>query len=358
MHTKLDFLPLGELTQNDRELWSKFQSADPALASPYFSHAFALAVDSVRPGVHVLRAEQAGRPVAYWPARRGLFGTARPIAGPMDDLHGIIADPSISLGLTPNQMRQHISGYAFNALPSSQRRHGIHGQVGDGNQVIDLSAGYEAWLVARSEASSSFRREHRKVCALLDRTDVEVRHDLADHSSLDRLIHLKRDAYTRAGHLDLFSLDWPRALLETLLASKHDTARGVLSTLSICGETAAICYSLRSQTCLHYWFPAYEAQHAKAKPGLALLFSLSEWAAQEGLSELHLGRGDDQYKRHLASWMAPVRSGTLAFAAPQQLATRFTTWSHRIEGRYRILNLPAKLTRKLDRAAQSGSWRA
>lgn len=358
MHTKLDFLSLGELTENDRELWSQFQSTDPALASPYFSHAFALAVDSVRPGVRLLRAEQDSRPVAYWPVRRGLSGTARPIAGPMDDLHGIIADPSITLSLPPDQLRLHIGGYAFTALPFSQRRHGLHGQIGDGNQVIDLSEGYDAWLAARSEASSNFRREHRKVCALLDRADVQIHHDLADHSSLDRLIHLKRDAYARAGHFDLFSLEWPRALLETLLASEQDTARGVLSTLSIGGETAAICYNLRSQTCLHYWFPAYETQHARAKPGLALLFSLTHWAAQEGLTELHLGRGDDQYKRHLASWMAPVRGGTLALAAPHKLATRLTDLSYRIEGRHGLMDLPAKLCRKLDRVAQSGSWRA
>lgn len=358
MHTKLDFLPLGELTENDRELWSRFQDADPALASPYFSLGFAEAVETVRPGVRALRARQDGQPVAYWPMRRGLFGTARPIAGPMDDLHGLIADPSIALNLTTEMLRQHIGGYAFTALPFSQRRHGLHGQIGDGNQVIDLSAGYEAWLAARSEASSSFRREHRKVCALLDRADIEVRHDLADHSCLDRLIHLKSVAYARAGHFDLFTLPWPRALLETLLASDQNAARGILSILSINGETAAICYSLRSQTCLHYWFPVYEAQHAKAKPGLALLFSLTDWAAREGLTELHLGRGGDQYKRHLASWMAPVRGGTLSLAPPQKLATRITDWSQRIEGRHRLLDLPAKACRKLDRAAQTGSWRA
>ena len=181
---------------------------------------------------------------------------------------------------------------------------------------------------------------------------------MVDAKSFNRLIELKREAYAEAGHFDLFKLNWPKALLLELLKSDDDHARGVLSTLSIDGETAAMAYCMRSTSVLHYWFPAYEAKFAKQKPGLALLFALAEWADDEGLSELHLGLGETQYKRQMASWMMPVRAGALAIAPAQQFATKFSKWSARIEGQNRLLRMPAKCARKYERMALTGNWRA
>lgn len=358
MHSSAEYLDLGELTDVDRVLWGNFQAASPSLASPYFSYAYAAAVNVVRPGVKVLRFYEKDRPAAYWPLRPGPFGTARPIAGPMDDLHGMIAHPAVSISLSKSKVRQHIGGYAFSAVPFNQRRHGLTGHYGDGNQVMDLSDGYDAWLADRSEASSNFRREHRKAEKLLNEETTVIRHDVIDPKSFARLIALKQEAYVRSGHFDIFALEWPQPLLEELLRSGDQNARGILSTLSIDGELAAVTYCMRSLNVMHYWFPAYEAKFAKLKPGLALLFSLAKWASLEGLQELHLGLGDTQYKRQMASWMMPVRCGTLALSPTQQLATEFSAWGTKVEGRNRLLDIPAKYARKYDRAALAGTWRA
>ena len=358
MHSSVDYLDFSQLSDIDVEMWTRFQTADPSLASPYFSHAYAKAVDSVRPGVKVLRFHENGRIAAYWPIRKGPLGTARPIAGSMDDLHGIIAHPKAVLDLTHAAVRRHLGGYAFSAVPYTQVRHGLSGHSGDGNQVMDLSSGFAAWQDARSQESSNFRREWRKAQKLLDQDTVQVRFDVVDAKSFDRMIDLKREAYAEAGHFDLFRLGWPRALLLELMKFDDGNARGVLSTLSIDGETAAIAYCMRSTRVLHYWFPAYEAKFAKQKPGLALLFALAEWADRENMTELHLGLGNTQYKRQMASWMMPVRAGTLALAPAQKTATKFSRWSTRIEGQNRILDLPAKYARKYERMALAGSWRA
>lgn len=358
MHSSVDYLDFDQLTDIDVQMWARFQSADPALASPYFSHAYFKAVNRVRPGVKVLRFHERGRIAAYWPMRKGPFGTARPTAGSMEDLHGIIAHPKARLDLNHPDVRRFMGGYAFSAVPYQQSRHGLCGQYGSGNQVMDLSSGFATWLETRSGESSSFRREWRKAQKLLNDERAQVRHDVVDATSFDRMIDLKREAYGDAGHFDLFKLAWPRALLLELIKSDDLQARGVLSTLSIEGETAAIAYCMRSASVLHYWFPAYEAKFAKQKPGLALLFALAQWAEQEHIQELHLGLGDAQYKRQMASWMMPVRGGTLALAPAQQVATDFTKWSARIEGQNRLLNVPAKYTRKYERAALAGSWRA
>lgn len=358
MHSSVDYLDFSQLSDIDVQMWTRFQTADPALASPYFSHAYAKAVDSVRPGVKVLRFHENGRIAAYWPIRKGPLGTARPIAGSMDDLHGIIAHPKAVLDLRHATVRRHIGGYAFSAVPYQQARHGLSGQYGDGNQVMDLSSGFADWHEARSQESSNFRREWRKAQKILEHDAVEVRFDVVDAKSFDRMIDLKRHAYAEAGHFDLFQLGWPRALLLELMKYDDGNARGVLSTLSIDGETAAIAYCMRSTRVLHYWFPAYEAKFAKQKPGLALLFALAEWADQENITELHLGLGNTQYKRQLASWMMPVRGGAFALAPVQKMATKFSQWSAQIDGQNRILSLPAKFTRKYERIALSGRLRA
>ncbi|MEO1188810.1 MAG: GNAT family N-acetyltransferase, partial [Pseudomonadota bacterium] len=256
MRSRVECLNFTELTRTDRALWGNFQAADPSLASPYFSVGYVDAVEAVRPGVKVLRFYEHERPAAYWPFRKGPFGTARPVAGPMDDLHGIIAHPTVRLDLRQVAVRQQIGGYAYSAVPFQQVRHGLTGQFGAGNQVIDLTDGFDAWQRLRAAESSNFRREWRKAERLLAADTTIVRHDVIDPQSFDRLIGLKREAYARSGHFDIFQLDWTRSLLEELSKSADEKARGTLSTLSIEGETAAMAYCMRSATVLHYWFPA------------------------------------------------------------------------------------------------------
>ena len=358
MAIRIDYLDLSDLSAGDRAEWLRLQSLDPNLSSPYFSPGYVEAAAHARAGVKILRFEDAGQPVGFWAMRPGPLGTARPVGGPMDDLHGIVAHPDVTLDLSDRDVARHLGGFAFSAVPASQQRHGLRGQWGDGNQVMDLSGGYEAWLKDRQDASSNFRREWRKCEKLLSDPETRVQHDVVDPAAFQRMIELKQDAYHQSGHFDLFSLAWPRQLLENLSANRAPDAHGVLSTLHIGDDLAAVTYCMRSRSVLHYWFPAYEEVFAKQKPGLALLLSLAEWASGEGLSELHLGLGETQYKRQMASWMAPVRGGSLALSALQKLATSCTAVSLRIEGSSRLLDIPAKYARKYDRAVLAGSWRA
>lgn len=358
MRSKVECLNFSDLTASDRIAWRRLQDAEPSLSSPYFSFGYFEAVEAVRPGIKVIRFIENDVPVVYWPFRKGPFGTGRPVAGTMDDLHGVLSHPTADVDLTGPQVQKFLGGYAFSALPYQQRRHGLVGQVGDGNQVMDLRRGFEAWHLDRAAVSANFRRSWRKSDALLGAETTTIQHDVVEPPQFERLITLKRDAYARAGHFDIFQLPWPRALILRLLESKNDNARAIFSTLKIGGDVAAMSICMRSESVLHYWFPAYEAKFSKHKPGLALLISLAQWAASNGLLELHLGLGDDQYKRQMASWMMPVRAGALALAPIQSYATDFTTWGYRVESRSRLLSVPAKYARKYERMALSGSLRA
>ncbi|MDJ0920320.1 MAG: GNAT family N-acetyltransferase [Henriciella sp.] len=355
---KVSSLLLKTLSDADRTAWADFRQQDPLLASPYFSLAYLEAVEKARPGIDILRFTEGDTVIGFLPIRKGWFGTTRPVAGPMDDLHGVIAAPSAVIDLHAPDIAPHLSGYTFSAVPFNQRRHGLHGSASEGNQVLDLSNGFDAYIDARAAFSSNFRRTWRKVGRLLQDKRTVTRHQINDPASFTRLIDLKRTAFETAGYFDLFTLDWPLDLLETLAASSNPDAQGILSKLEIDGELAAVCFCMRSEHVLHYWFPAYEAKFQSHKAGLALLFSLADWAASQGLQEMHLGLGNTQYKRLMASYRVPVRQGALAIGPAQKVGTRFTRWGAGIEPKGGLRSLPSKLARKYERVALAGKLSA
>ncbi|MEQ8557450.1 MAG: GNAT family N-acetyltransferase [Henriciella sp.] len=348
-------LPLPALSANDKASWTSFRAEDPSLASPYFALSYLQTLEKVHPGIEVLKVCEGERTVGFLPFRRDLIGTCRPPDGPLADLHGVIASPDSAIDLSTALETAGLGGYAFSAVPYQQARHGLSGMTGEGNQIIDLSAGYDGWLAERYEANSAFRRTHRKILKLFDDHEIEITHDRFDPRVFNRLIELKQDGYASAGHFDVFSLGWPQALLDALCHEETGEVRGVMSVMKINGEVAAACLCMRSASVLHYWYPGYEKAFADLKPGHAMLFSLAEWAAGEGISEFHLGLGNVQYKRQMASYAAPVRQGVLAVATPQKILTRFNAWSQAREASGgRLFALPAKLARKVDRVALMG----
>lgn len=349
-------MPIGQLSADDAEIWARFRESDPSLASPYFSLAYLKALDDIYPGVEVLRVCSDDVPVGYLPYRRDLIGTARTPDGLLGDLHGVIATPESTIDLESHLRACGLGGYAFSAIPFQQARHGLTSLYGEGNQIMDLSQGYAGYLDERYAASSSFRRTHRKVEQLLERADVKIAHDTFDEAAFKRLIELKQDGYASARHFDVFSLKWPEALLRALACGQAGGGvKGILSVMHVGGEFAAACFCMRSASVMHYWFPGYEVQFAELKPGHAMLFSLAEWAAEHGIREFHLGLGNIQYKRQMATYAAPVRAGAIAVGTPQKLVAGFHAWSAIREARQeRLGRLSAKLARKLERMAVVG----
>lgn len=348
-------LPLSALTDQDRSAWRAMRTGDDALASPYFSLDYLTVLDSVYPGVEVLRVTDAGTPVAFLPYRRDMIGTGRAPDGLLGDLHGVIAAPDTRIDLLAMLRQCGLGGYAYSAAPYQQARHGLAGISGEGNQVMDLTTGFEGYLAERYEASSSFRRTHRKIEKLLDSGEVQITHDTFNEAAFRRLIELKQDGYAGAGHFDVFSLGWPEALLRSLTGTPGGDVSGVFSIMKIGGEFAAACFCMRSERVLHYWFPGYEKAFSESKPGHAMLFSLAEWAAGQGIREFHLGLGNVQYKRQMASFAAPVRAGAVAVGAPQKLVAGFHAWSSEREARrQRLGRFTAKLARKLERVSIVG----
>jgi CelD/BcsL family acetyltransferase involved in cellulose biosynthesis len=107
---------------------------------------------------------------------------------------------------------------------------------------------------------------------------------------------------------------WTRGLLETCAAQSEDGFSGVMAVLRFGRRIAAVEFGLRSGSTLHGWMAGYDPALASCSPGLVLQERLLERAAGSGVRQVVLGKGEDHYKRHYASFYAPVDDGVVTAA--------------------------------------------
>jgi CelD/BcsL family acetyltransferase involved in cellulose biosynthesis len=76
-------------------------------------------------------------------------------------------------------------------------------------------------------------------------------------------------------------------------------------------QPAAIHFGMQSGSLLHSWFPAYDLTLGKYSPGSALMLLIIQHAAEQGVSLIDLGRGDDEYKLTFANDAVPLAEGII-----------------------------------------------
>ena len=85
-----------DLSASEIELWTSVCGKIPSLDHPFFSYAFARAVDRVRPHVFVAILEKHGRIVGFLPFQFSgrparMLGAAERVGGDLSDRSGVIA---------------------------------------------------------------------------------------------------------------------------------------------------------------------------------------------------------------------------------------------------------------------------
>jgi len=199
---------------------------------------------------------------------------------------------------------------------------------------LDLSRGYEEYAAERKRKRSGQIRNTLALRRKLEREVGPVRIALASQSeeALTTLIGWKSAQYVRSGLVDAFRYRWMVRLLHRLLETKEAELSGLLSTLHAGDHLVAAHMGLRSGPVCHYWLPAYDVSFRKYSPGLVLLIEMTRAASSLGVGRIDLGRGDEPYKRRLASGNLPiaeasVSTGGLMSRAPI-VARRLDAWIH------------------------------
>jgi CelD/BcsL family acetyltransferase involved in cellulose biosynthesis len=351
---KVELKSADALSASEREAWQAFATQNPQNASPYFGLRFLDAIASVRSDTRVLCVSHKGAPHAFLPMQLSAGGFARELGGPLGDHAALICDPQTHFDLADALHDVGIGLFSFEGARADQSV--FHQQIcqRQGSWVMDLSAGYEAYQEAGRSISAKkiakLRARRRKAEALSPVFRIHDQRGIV----FEQAIRWKREQYVHAGYFDAFSVDWTRDLLTNLVQSNGEREGGIVSSLELDGELAAVHVGMRSQSVLHYWFPAYNPKFSKLAPGLTLLLELARTLSEDGITAIDLGPGEYQYKAELAGLQTPILSGF----AGKGLAMALRQLTHAVEQGAeqlplgRVSHWPGKARRRFRRMSE------
>ncbi len=352
---QIDVIAPSELDAKAASLWAQFQ-AQAGLLSPFFSAAWVEACAQVdgpdRRHARIAVLREGRQTVGFFPARvKG--GTAMPVGAPMCDYQGVIARPGLTYH--PRQLVRalHVGRLDFASLMEDQASFQRFIRGRHDAQVIDLSAGYDAYAAQRRESGAGVLQDAAKKRRKLEREHGTVVFTALsrEQADFDQLIGWKRAQYAASGQTDIFGAGWTQPLLQYLFDQGSPSFGGALFTLHVGDTLAAAHFALRQDGVLHAWFIAHSEAFARYSPGLVLIDDMLRWCGRNGVQELDLGPGDARFKQSLANVQRGVAHGYVGRPSPaavlREAAYRVRTAAEALPlGRYSAL--PGKAMRRLD----------
>lgn len=318
-----------ELDADCLRRWEQLRASNPVYASPFYSPHFTRAVGNVRRDAQVAIFEQHQKIVGFLPFHRVRAGIAKPIGGHLNDYHGAILEPGLSL-TDPGILRSAgIDVYDFDHLPAS---FGSGSHVTDTTQAspqMDLGNGYDSCIRAKGESWKRGQRDLARKLRKMERELGAIHFEFTcDSDDLFNCHAEMRNAlYARMGLRQDYCTGWQGEVLRGLSGTDSTDFRSVLSLLYAGTRPVAAHFGLVSSGVLHWWFPAYDLAAQRYSPGLHLIDHCARQAADKGISLIDFGKGDDRYKTLFADQSVPMvkgsicRTGSLAARARGSQAT-------------------------------------
>lgn len=302
-----------QLKLRDIAAWAAIQQADPALDSPYFRPEFTQAVAAVRDDVEVGVLQEGGEPVGFFPFQRSRRNVARPVGGKMSDFHGVVVQKGVAWD--PRQLLHEcrLSAWHFDHLIAGQEPlQPYHWNVAP-SPYIDLADGWEGYQSNQLAGHpASFKRTLRKQRqAMQEAGPLRVEVDCRDPSVFRTMLWWKQEQYRKTRVTDVLAFDWTVGLLERVLAARGEAFSGLMSALYMGNVLTAVLFSMRSYDVVHGWFSAYRPNFAPLSPGLVLWLEVAQAYPALGIRRIDLGKGPEQYKRHLMSGAIDVAEGSV-----------------------------------------------
>lgn len=310
---KIEIVLPEELGEAERARWRDIQAATPALANPFLSPEFTLAVGRFRAGARVAVLSDGTGIVAFFPHERQALGIGRPIGAGLTDCQGIIAAPGLEVDVRALLRACRLSVWEFDHLLAEQAVFASYHAGIRAEPVMDLSEGFAAYAEGARRRSPKTIKTVRYKERKLGREAGEVTYTFSEHdpAELRRLMAWKSAQYRRTGRTDRFAEPWIVALVEHL----HETGTGVLSVLRAGGRAVSSHLGLRTGTVLAGWFPAYDTEFAPYSPGMIGHLRMAEAAAADGVTQVAMGRGGREYKDWLKNAEFPIAEGRVARAS-------------------------------------------
>ena len=305
----------------------RLQKQNPALQSPYFSPQFTQIVAAARDDVEVAVMRQGEEIVAVFPFERSRWNFAGPVGSFISDYHGMICAPNFTFDPRDLLRSCDVVAWDFNHIPASQAAFVPFHREQHRSPIIDLSAGYDAYVKERRAAGTEQIKKNGNLMRRLEREVGPLRFvaHSPDKAILKTLMAWKTDHFRRNRWRDLFSIPWVRQTMEGIHDAQTPDFAGVLSVLYAGDQLVAAHFGMRSATVWHYWFPTYDHALSKYSPGVILLLKMAEAAPNMGIKTIDLGCGEHSYKWRLMNGFVPTASGSVELTGPVTLARRVWT---------------------------------
>jgi CelD/BcsL family acetyltransferase involved in cellulose biosynthesis len=302
-----------ELGETELASWRCFQRTQLALANPFLSPEFALAVGRLRRQARVAVLCDGPQTVGFLPFELRAFGVGVPIAGGMSGCQGLVHAPDLEWD--PQQLLQAcgLAVWKFDHLADGQKPFERYHRQRTPSPIMDLSGGYDAFLARQLRESSKptgTGRPARMSLKELVSKERRLAHELGDlrfvfNSSDSQALHTmmawKTAQYQRTGATDIFARRWVVVLIEELMETRTDHFGGVLSELYAGERLVAVQFGLRCGPVLAGWHLTYNTDLPRYSPGLIQILHLARAAAASGIHRIDMGRGAAEYKAMFSS---------------------------------------------------------
>ncbi len=308
----------AELGHAEIAAWHDMQGGTPALANPFLSPEFTLAVGRLRPAARVAVLTDGQDITGFFPFERRRLGVGVPIAAGLTDCQGLVHAPGAEWDARALLRECGISAWQFDHLVAGQKPFERYQAALAPSPVIDLSLGFAAYHASLRAAAPYFCREMARKARKLAREVGGLRlvTDSRDIAVLRMLVAWKSDQYRRTGRLNRFSQPWVIELLDSLLATRTSGLSGMLSMLYAGEVPVAGSFGLWSGPILAGWIAAYDTRFARFSPGLLHHLRLAEESAAADVQLIDLGKGAKQYKETLKSGDQLVAEGIVTRRSP------------------------------------------
>lgn len=316
----IDVVAPSALSPAQVAAWTRLQAGDPVLDSPFLSPGWALAVEQAqadrRGAVRVAVLNEDGVAKGFFAAR--LAGaTAMPAGAPMNDYQALVAAPGVVLN--PRRLVQalDVDRLDFTHMQTDQVLFTPYMRGIATSYIIDLQDGYGAYEAGRRASGSGVLKDIDKRRRKIEREAGVLRFtaDARCPAAFEALRTWKRNQYRDTHQTDIFETAWADRLIESLFADEG-AKLGMLFTLHVGDQLAAVQLNLRGSRTIHAWIIAHEPALERYSPGLVLFGEILRWMDSSPWSIFDLGAGDYGFKQRLSNSRRAVAHGYVGRPSP------------------------------------------
>jgi len=346
-------IPARELDNRLAAIWMDILDRNPEFNNPYFTPHFTRAVAGVRDDAWLTILEEDDGVAGFFPFQRAYGCVGRPVGGAFSDYQAVIVGPDAEWTAEDLLRGSRLRVWEFDHLVAWQRPFQAYHQAVTFSPVAVLAHGFEHYNRAWRDRGS---RELLEVCRLRRKLEREVGALRfcpceTEPRVLGQIIDWKRLQYARSGFVDAFEFPWTGRLLQAILETRTPEFSGMMAALYAGGQLVAGHMGMRTRDVLHHWFPSYDRAFARYSPGIVLLLYMLETAGDFGVTAIDFGKGDEAYKRRLATASVSIAEGRVELPS---LARSLRTLRRTAETAVRqsplraVARIPGRLVRRLE----------